>query len=158
MPRIMLFREIGVHGVSIIARNHQGALHEALIAFFAVQADVMIDALEHIGKEGPLGTTGAGTADFFMIGGDEQRPLTAIGLQQRLETGVAGQQIVEAGTGDQLTLQPRLRRRLQVMQAQLEVDDIRDPHAVLLLNQLDQQRVEGLRGRPGLVIQLHDHG
>lgn len=77
-----------------------------------------------------------------MVVGDQHHALAAVALKQRLQADEAREQVVEARTGDQLALHADARRRLDVEQRQLEVEQFDVTQAMLCRQPLLQQALQ----------------
>ncbi len=142
MLGVVLVLEVRVQRVSVVAGDHPRGLDQADIAFLGALADLAIHPLEHVGEERTLGATGAGTTHLFVIIGDQHHALFAVGVEHRLQANKAGQKVVQTGAGDQFLAHAHQRRRLQVIEAQLEVQHLYPGQAVLLFEPGQQQAIE----------------
>ena len=113
---VVLVSVVGVNAVGVVCRHQQGFLDRAYV-FVALRQQALQDLLQHRA----IGTAGRARADFFVVVGHEQAGFLGLGGEQGLQAGIARQQVVQARTGDEITVEADHRSALGVVEAQLVV-------------------------------------
>ena len=117
---------IGMHGVGVVGGNQHGTLHQQRQLRGIIQ-----QALNEVAQHRPLRARGRQRSHFFVIVAHQQAPLLAVRGEQRAQSGVAREQIVEARRGDKILVQAEDRRRLAVVKTQLVIQHLVEGDAVL---------------------------
>ena len=116
MVGVVLVGVVGMDAVGVVGGDQQRLLdgtHE-LVALGQQAAQGL---LEHraVGAAGRAGT------DFLMVVAHQHAGFLAVGIEQGLQAGVAGQQVVQARAGDEVLVQADHRRALGIVEAQFVV-------------------------------------
>ena len=123
--------------MGVVSRDQQRALQGAGKGISGGQ-----QALQHLFEEGAVGAAAGGGAHFLVIGADQYGVFVALVGQQGFQTGIAGQQIVQARGGDEIVFQADQGSGLDVIEAQFEIQHLGVVEAVLLLQAGGQQGAE----------------
>ncbi len=133
----MLVGVVGVYAVGVVGRDQQGFLdgaHEFIT--FGQQAAQRL--LQHRA----VGTAGRAGPDFFVVIADQDAGFVGVRGQQRLQAGIARQQVVQARAGDEITMQADDGRALGVVETQFVIQHDVGVQAVFAGQLVGEHRAE----------------
>ncbi len=129
-----------MQGVGVVAGNQPRGLHQANEASSPASPSAALTRRSTSPRKGPC-TAGTGTADFFMIVGDQYCPLAAIACQQGLEPMKHDKRLSRRALASS-SPSTRRARRLNVVKRQLEVDHLDALDSMLLRQPVSQQPIQ----------------